>query len=84
MPLTIEENKLYLKQNVCPKKFNTNENDKKYCTVRDFCCYTGKYKGTAPNVCNLRYNTPKETPIVFHNASNCEYNFIINELAEKN
>ena len=25
LPLIIEENKLYLKQNVCEKKFSTNE-----------------------------------------------------------
>ena len=36
-----------------------NDN-RKYYKVRDNCRYTGKYKSTNHNVCNLRYNTPKE------------------------
>ena len=27
---------------------------KKYCKVRDHCHYTGKYKGAAHGICNLR------------------------------
>ena len=27
--------------------------------VRDHCHYTGKYRGTAHNICNLRYKVPK-------------------------
>ena len=34
-------------------------------------------------ICNLRYNVPKEIPIVFHNGSNYGYHFIIKELAEE-
>ena len=37
--------------------------------VRDHCHYTGKYRGTAHNICNLRYKVPKEIPVVFHNGS---------------
>ena len=32
---------------------------------------------------NLRYKTPKEIPIVFHNGSTYDYRFIIKELAEE-
>ena len=41
-----------------------------------------KYRGAAHNICNLRYKTPKEIPVVFHNGSRYDYHFIIKELAE--
>ena len=50
---------------------------KKYHKVRDHCHYTGKCKGAANNICNLRYKTPKEIPVVFHNGSIYDYHFII-------
>ena len=56
---------------------------KKYYKVRDHCYYTGKYRDTAHNICNLRYKTPKEMPIVFHNGSKYKYHFIIKGLAEE-
>ena len=31
----------------------------------------------------MRYKTPKETSVVFHNGSTYNYNFIINELAKE-
>ena len=54
----------------------------KYCKAKDHCYYTGKYRGAAHNICNLRYKTPKEIPIVFHNGSTYDYHFIIRELAK--
>ena len=42
---------------------------KKYHKVRNNCHYTGKYRGAAHNICNLRYKTPKDIPVVFHNGS---------------
>ena len=51
--------------------------------VHNHCCYTGKYRGTADNICNLRYKMPKEIPMVFHNGSNFDYHFIITKLAEE-
>ena len=41
----------------------------KYRRVRDHCHYTGKCRGAAHNICNLRYKTLKEIPVVFHNGS---------------
>ena len=35
--------------------------------VRNHCHYTGKVRGAALNICNLRYNVPKAIPVVFHN-----------------
>ena len=52
-----EENKSYLKQKVCHKfkKELIADNDiEKYHKVQDHCHYTGKYRRTAHNICNLR------------------------------
>ena len=56
---------------------------KKYHKVKDHCHYTGKYRGAAHDICNLRYKIPKEIPVVFHNGSTYDYHFIIKELAEE-
>ena len=56
---------------------------KKNFKVKDYCHYTGKYRGAAHDICNLRYKIPKEIPVVFHNGSTCDYHFIIKELAEE-
>ena len=34
--------------------------------VRDHFHYTEKYREAAHNICNLRYKTPKDIPIVFY------------------
>ena len=65
------------------QKFSTDDNNKKYQKVRDHCHYTGKYRGAAHDICNLRYKIPKEIPVVFHNGSTYDYHFIIKELAEE-
>ena len=56
---------------------------KKYFKVKDHCHYTGKYRGAADDISNLRYKIPKEIPVVFHNGSTYDYHFIIKELAEE-
>ena len=55
---------------------------KKYHKVRDHCHYTGKCRGAADNIYNLRYKTPKEIAIIFHNGSKYYYQFIIIELGK--
>ena len=65
------------------KEFDNNDNDKKQQKVRDHCHYTGKYRGAAHNICNLRYKIPQETPVVFHNGSTYDYHFIIKELVKE-
>ena len=68
------------------KIFSTDKNDKNafklYHKVRDHCHYTGKFRGVAHSICNLRYKTPKKIPAVFHNGSTYNYHFIINQLAK--
>ena len=49
---------------ICKKKFSTDDNNKKYHKVRDHYHYTGKYRGAAHDICNLRYNIQKEIPVV--------------------
>ena len=45
------------------KKLSTDKNDenqfKLYHKVRDHCHYTGKFRGAAHNICNLRFKIPK-------------------------
>ena len=82
VPLTKKEEKKHNKQEVCyicRKEFNADDKDK----VRDHCHYTGKYRGAAHDICNLRYKIPKEIPVVFHNGSTYDYHFIIKNLAEE-
>ena len=62
---------------------NKRKKKKKYHKVKDHCHYTGKYRGAAHDICNLRYKAPKEIPVVFHNGSTYDYHFIIKELAEE-
>ena len=84
IPLTTEEKIYHNKQKICyicKKEFSNNE--KKNYKVRDHCHYTGKYRGAAHNICNLRYKVPKEIPIVFHNGSIYEYHFIIKEFVKE-
>ena len=51
--------------------------------MRDHCHYTEKFRGAAHSICNLKYKTPKEIPVVFHNGSTYDYHFIIKQLAEE-
>ena len=65
------------------KRFATDDDNKKYHKVRDHCHYTRNYRVAAHDICNLRYKTPKEIPVVFRNGSTYDYYSIIKELAKK-
>ena len=85
-PLTNEEYYKHEKKTlcyICKKPFSADNNNKKYRKVKDHCHYTGKYRGAAQGFCNLRYNIPREIPVVFHNSSTYDYHYIIKELAEE-
>ena len=61
IPLTMTEEKMHSKQNVCyicKKGFSTDDSNKKYHKVRDHCHYTGKYR--PQDICNLRYKYQKK------------------------
>ena len=72
-PLTKEQWTRYRrasKCHICYKPFNFKdaiapEGPK----VRDHCHYTGKYRGPAHSLCNLRYRIPCYISVVFHNLS---------------
>ena len=68
IPLTTKEEIYHNRQKVCyicKKEFyNNDNNDKKQQKVRGHCHYTGKYRGAAHNICNLRYKVPKEIPFI--------------------
>ena len=87
IPLTKKEEKMQDKQKVCytcKTRFSIDDdNGVAFNKIKDHCHYTGKYRGAAHNICNLRYKTPKEIPVVLHNGSVYDYNFIIKELAEE-
>ena len=82
--LTKEEKIHYNEQEICyicKKEFDTI--DKKHYKVRDHCHYTGKHRGAAHNICNLRYKIFKEIPVVFHSGSIYDYHFIIKEFVKE-
>ena len=65
IPLTDEEIIYYEKQklcHICKKEFCYDKNEKNkfklYQKVRDHCHYTGKLRGAAHSICNLRYKVP--------------------------
>ena len=83
-PLTTKEKIYHNEQEICyicKKEFD--KNNKKYYKVRDHCHYTGKYRGAAHDICNLRYKIPKEIPVIFHNGSTYDYHFIIKKLVKE-
>ena len=65
---------------ICKKQFNTHKN---YIKVRDHDHYTGIYRGAAHSICNLRYSTQVDIPVMFHNGSNYDFNLTITELAKE-
>ena len=82
--LTAEEKIYHYEQEVCyicKKEFDNG--NKKHYKVRNHCHYTGKYRGAAHNICNLRYKIPKEIPVVFQNGSIYDYQFIIKEVVKE-
>ena len=57
--------------------------EKKNRRVRDHCSYIEKYRSPGHSIWNLKFKIPYDNPIVLHNDSNCDYNFIIKGLANK-
>ena len=61
---------------ICNGKFDDDKNYK----VRDHCHFTGRYRGAAHNLCNLKYRKPNFTPVVFHNLSGYDSHLFIKNL----
>ena len=69
------------------KKYNTDKNDKNsfklHHKIKHHCHYIGNFRGPTHSICNLRYKTPKEIPVVFYNGSTYDYHFIDEKLAKE-
>ena len=79
IPLTKDEEDSYNNEKKCCICMKDLDNDK----VKDYCFFTGKYRGAAHSKCNLKHKIPKNIPIIFHNGSKYDYHFIIRELASE-
>ena len=62
---------------ICDEPFKDNK-------VRDHCHYTGRYRGSACNSCNLKYRKPKFIPVFFHNLSGYDSHLFIKKLGTPN
>ena len=75
-----EEDKLYHEtNNTCHTCSKTYINK-----VRDHCHETGKYRGPACRIFNLRYKQKNFIPVIFHNGSGCDFNLLYSELFKQN
>ena len=77
-PLTSGEFNQASECHICFKEF-----EKLNPKVRDHCHYTGKCRGPAHRMCNLRYKIPSFIPIVFQNPSGYDAHLFIRELGKK-
>ena len=88
LPLTDNEKVLYDNEKqcyICEKEFRADKKSKDYknkCKVRDHCHFTGKYRGAAHTICNLKYKVPKDIPGVFHNGSIYDNHLIIKQISK--
>ena len=48
--------------------------------VRDHCHYTGRYRGAAHNLCNLKYSKPNNISVFFHNLTGYDSHLFIKKL----
>ena len=81
IPLTDEENKSYENPKLCYiyKKRFTKYSKK----VRDYCHFTGNFRGATHNKCNMNFKLTKGIPVIFHNSSTYDYHLIIKGLVEE-
>ena len=80
MIFTKEDEKRFNKETECWICREPLNNDK----IRDHCHYTGRYRGSAHNSCNLKYKKPKFIPVVFHNLSGYDSHLFIKKLGSPN
>ena len=88
LPLTGAEKALYTNEklcSICEKEFcidKKSEDYKNYCKVSDHYHFTGKYRGAAPSICNLKNKVPKFIPVIFQNGSRYDYHLIIRQISK--
>ena len=77
MIITEEEEKQFKQASncwICHKKLNLEDR------VRDHCHYTGRYRGAAHNLCNLKYSKPNNISVFFHNLTGYDSHLFIKKL----
>ena len=77
MIITEEEEEQFNKASdcwICGKKLNIQDK------VRDHCHYTGRYRGSAHNICNLKYSKPNNISVFFHNLTGYDSHLFIKKL----
>ena len=55
--MKMQKSVIFVKKNL---KINIYLKERKYCKARDYCHYTGEYRGAVHSICNLKYSLPKK------------------------
>ena len=66
---------------ICEEELKDTD-DENYRIVRDHCHLTGKYRGAAHSICNLKFRLPKFYPVIFHNLSGYDSHLFIKNLGK--
>ena len=77
MIITEEEEEQFNKASdcwICGKKLNIQDK------VKDHCHYTGRYRGPAHNIYNLKYSKPNNISVFFHNLTGYDSHLFIKKL----
>lgn len=81
MKLTVDEENAFQiaeKCHICGKKY-----DKDDIKVRDHSHLTGKFRGSAHQGCNIKYQEIRTIPVVFHNLSHYDAHFLMRKISSK-
>ena len=77
MKITSEEQEQFNQASkcwICGKLLNLQDR------VRDHCHFTGRYRGAACNICNLKYRKPNNISVFFHNLTGYDSHLFIKKL----
>ena len=80
LPLTKEELNSHQDAKVCyicgKRILQQLAKNKNYSKARDHFHYTGKCTGASHCICNLNFNMPNKTPVVFRSGSSYDDHFL--------
>ena len=85
MVMTKEDRMTYKKAticHICERGIPKEGDDPRFKKVRDHCHLTGKFRGAAHSMCNLKYRLPKFFPVIFHNLSGYDSHLFIKNLGK--